>query len=82
MGVVCAADDCKLSKGRDTAERNLGVLKDLLKKMNLLDRFELFELSPRCEGEFKSKFDSFYQKIAALPHCVVVKAEAKVKRTK
>jgi coenzyme F420-reducing hydrogenase delta subunit len=82
MGVVCAADDCKLTEGRDTAERNLGVLKDVLKKMNLLERFELFELSPRCEGEFKSKFDSFYQKIAALPQCVVVKAEAKVKRTK
>jgi coenzyme F420-reducing hydrogenase delta subunit len=66
MGVVC----------------NLDMLKDVLKKMSLLDRFELFELSPRYEGEFKSKFDSFYQKIAALPQYVVVKAEAKVKRTK
>ncbi|MCW4044117.1 MAG: hydrogenase iron-sulfur subunit [Candidatus Bathyarchaeota archaeon] len=82
MGVVCAADDCKLSEGRDTAERNLGVLKDVLKKMNLLERFELFELSPRCEGEFQSKFNSFYQKIAALPQCVAVKKEAKQKRTK
>jgi coenzyme F420-reducing hydrogenase delta subunit len=77
MGVVCAADDCKLSEGRDTAERNLGVLKDVLKKMNLLDRFEMFELSPRCEGEFKSAFESFYNKIAALPSNAVVKAEAK-----
>jgi len=77
MGVVCAADDCKLSEGRDTAERNLGVLKDVLKKMNLLEQFELFELSPRCEGEFKSTFDGFYQKISALPQCVMVKAEAK-----
>jgi coenzyme F420-reducing hydrogenase delta subunit len=77
MGVVCAADDCKLSEGRDTAERNLGVLKDVLKKLNLLDRFEMFELSPRCKGEFKSAFESFYQKIAALPKAAVVKAEAK-----
>jgi len=77
MGVVCAADDCKLSEGRDTAERNLDVLKNVLKKMNLLERFELFELSPRCEGEFKSKFDCFYQKISALPKCVVAEAEAK-----
>jgi coenzyme F420-reducing hydrogenase delta subunit len=82
MGVVCATDDCKLSEGKDTSERNLGVLKDVLKKMNLLDRFELFELSPRCEGEFKSKFESFYGKIAAMPQCAVVKAEAKVRRTK
>jgi len=82
MGVVCAADDCKLSEGRDTAERNMSVLMDVLKKLNLLDRVEIFELSPRCEGEFKSKFESFYQKIAALPQCAVVKAEAKEKRTK
>jgi coenzyme F420-reducing hydrogenase delta subunit len=77
MGVVCAADDCKLSEGRDTAERNMDVLKDVLKKLNLLDRVEIFELSPRCEGEFKSAFESFYKKIAALPKCAVVKAEAK-----
>ena len=77
MGVVCATDDCKLSEGRDTAERNLGVLKDVLKKMGLLDRFEMFELSPRCEGEFKTAFESFYNKIAALPPNTVVKAEAK-----
>ncbi|MEM2098643.1 MAG: hydrogenase iron-sulfur subunit [Candidatus Bathyarchaeia archaeon] len=73
MGVVCAADDCKLSEGRDTAERNLGVLKDVLKKKGLIERFELFELSPRCKGEFKSKFESFYQKISALPQSIIVK---------
>ena len=82
MGVVCSADDCKLEQGRDTAERNLGVLKDVLKKMNLLDRFEMVELSPRCEGEFKPKFEAFYSKIAAMPQCPVVKTEAKGKRTK
>ena len=77
MGVVCAADDCKLSEGRDTAERNLAVLQDVLKKMGLLNRCEMFELSPRCEGEFKTAFESFYNKIAALPPNAVVKAEAK-----
>ncbi len=82
MGVVCSADDCKLQQGRDTAERNLGVLKDVLKKMNLLDRFEMVEVSPRCEGEFKPKFEAFYSKIAAMPKCAVVKTEAKAKRTK
>ena len=77
MGVVCSVDDCKLQQGRDTAERNLGVLKDALKKMNLLDRFEMVELSPRCEGELKPKFESFYHKISAMPQCAVVKTEAK-----
>ncbi len=77
MGVVCAADDCKLSEGRDTAERNLGMLENVLKKMNLLDRFEMFELSPRCEGEFKSAFENFFNKIAALTQRAEMKAEAK-----
>ncbi len=77
MGIVCAADDCKLEEGRDSAERNLDVLKDVLKKMNLLERFGLFELSPRCEGEFQTNFESFYNKISALPHSKMAKAEAK-----
>ena len=55
MAVVCSAEDCKLEKGRDAAERNLGVLKDALKKMNLLDRFEYYEASPRCAGELKRR---------------------------
>jgi len=69
MGVVCSPDDCKLQQGRDTAERNVGVLNDVLKKMNLLDRFEMVELSPRCEGEFEAKFAGFYSKIASMPQC-------------
>lgn len=77
MGVVCAAEDCKLSEGRDTAERNMVVLADVLKKKGLLNRFELFELSPRCEGEFKSKFESFYQKIATMPKLAMAKTEAR-----
>ncbi len=83
MGVVCSKDDCKLQQGRDVAERQLGVLLDFLKKINLLDRFEYVELSPRCQGEFKPKFEAFYSKIAALPQAnVTIKPEAKKKRTK
>jgi coenzyme F420-reducing hydrogenase delta subunit len=82
MGVVCSAEDCKLEKGRDTAERNLTVLKDVLKKMNLLDRFELFEISPRCAGDFNQKLDAFYQKISALPKREEIVVEATEKRTR
>ena len=82
MAVVCSAKDCKLQEGRDTAERNLDVLKDALKKMNLLDRFEYFEASPRCAGDFNQKLDAFYKKLAAMPQCAVIMAEAKGKRTK
>ncbi|MCW4017635.1 MAG: hydrogenase iron-sulfur subunit [Candidatus Bathyarchaeota archaeon] len=77
MGVVCSAEDCKLQEGRDVAERQLGVLLDALKKMGLLDRFEMVELSPRCENQFKPKFEAFYNKIAAMPQCTVAaKTEA------
>jgi coenzyme F420-reducing hydrogenase delta subunit/ferredoxin len=82
MGVVCSAEDCKLEKGRDTAERNLGVLKDVLKKMNLQDRFELFELSPRCAGDFNQKLNAFYQKISSLLSREEIVVEATGKRTK
>ena len=67
VAVVCPSKDCKLQEGRDTAERNLGVILDVLKKKGLLDRFELYEESPRCAGDFEAKLDAFYKKISALP---------------
>ncbi len=76
MAVVCSSKDCKLQEGRDTAERNLSVILDVLKKKGLLERFELYEESPRCEGEFQQKLDAFYEKISNLP-----KQEAKVEAT-
>jgi coenzyme F420-reducing hydrogenase delta subunit len=82
MGVVCSAEDCKLQKGRDTAERNVGVLKVVLKKLNLQDRFELYEASPRCEGDFNQKVDAFYQKLSPMPRKEEVVVEAAGKRTK
>ncbi|MCW4011012.1 MAG: hydrogenase iron-sulfur subunit [Candidatus Bathyarchaeota archaeon] len=83
MGAVCSETDCKLQEGRDLAERQLGVLKAALKKLGLLDRFEMVELSPRCQGDFESKFEAFYKKIAAMPQCTVAdKTEANLKRTK
>jgi coenzyme F420-reducing hydrogenase delta subunit len=76
LGAVCSPQDCKLQQGKDTSERNLGVLMDALKKLNLLDRFEMIEISPRCEGEFTSKFETFYAKLSAMPHYNLVKSEA------
>jgi len=66
MAVVCSAEDCKLQEGRDIAERNMTVLKDALKKMNLLERFTLYEASPREAGAFEKKLDEFMRKISAL----------------
>ena len=67
MGVVCAPEDCKLQKGRDTAERQLEVLLTALERLGLSERFEMHELSPRCAGDFTSRFEAFCERIATLP---------------
>ncbi|MBT0159639.1 hydrogenase iron-sulfur subunit [Candidatus Bathyarchaeota archaeon A05DMB-2] len=77
MGVVCSAKDCKLEEGRDVAERNLDVLKIVLNRLGLQQRFEYYEASPRCESEFKKALDKFYTKLAALPQKEVAVEEAK-----
>jgi hypothetical protein len=50
--------------------------------MDLLERFELFEISPRCAGDFNQKLEEFYKKIAALPQREVIVVEAKGRRTR
>ena len=82
MAVVCSEKDCKLQNGRDTSERQLEVLQDYLKKQSLLKRFEMHEISPRCEGEFIAKLEAFCGRIAAKPLCTIaVQREAKRERT-
>jgi coenzyme F420-reducing hydrogenase delta subunit len=81
MAVVCSQKDCKLQEGRDTAERNMNALNVALKKLNLLDRFEIYEESPRCASDFTQKLDAFYKKISALPQKEIL-VEAKATRTK
>jgi hypothetical protein len=53
------------------------VLRAALKKMNLLERFELITVSPRCVGEFNQKLDEFFKKIANMPPLKLAIAEAK-----
>jgi coenzyme F420-reducing hydrogenase delta subunit/Pyruvate/2-oxoacid:ferredoxin oxidoreductase delta subunit len=77
MAVVCSTEDCKLQEGRETAERNITVLKDALKKMNLLERFTLFEVSPRCANDFSGKLDEFFNKVTSMPPLRLGQAEAK-----
>jgi len=77
MAVVCTKEDCKLQEGAEISERNMTVLKDALKKMGLLERFELFTASPRCVGDFNQKLDAFVKKIASLSAAKLATVEAK-----
>lgn len=77
MAVVCPTEDCKLEEGKETAERNVTVLRDALKKIGVLERFELFTASPRCVGDFGKKLDEFVKKIASLPRLEQKMVEAK-----
>jgi coenzyme F420-reducing hydrogenase delta subunit len=77
MAVVCSPEDCKLQEGRETTERNMTVLKNALKKMNLLDRFELFTVSSRCVGDFNKKLDEFYRRISSMPPLKLETLEAR-----
>jgi coenzyme F420-reducing hydrogenase delta subunit/ferredoxin len=77
MAVVCSEEDCKLQEGKETARRNMNVLQDALKKMNLAERFELFTVSPRCVGEFNQKLNEFFTKITSMPRLELAMVEAK-----
>jgi len=67
MAAVCPSEDCKLQEGKETAERNLAVVKDVLKKIDLADRFELYRASPRCVGDFNQKLEEFSKRITNMP---------------
>jgi coenzyme F420-reducing hydrogenase delta subunit len=77
LAAVCSPEDCKLQEGKETAERNVSVLKNSLKKMGLLERFELFTVNPRSVGEFDQKLAEFERKIASLPTLKTVTAEVR-----
>jgi coenzyme F420-reducing hydrogenase delta subunit/Pyruvate/2-oxoacid:ferredoxin oxidoreductase delta subunit len=76
IAMICPTEDCKLQEGKETAERNMAVLKDTLKKMRLLDRFELFTVSPRSVGDFNRRLDAFCRKIASMPPLKLEAGEA------
>jgi coenzyme F420-reducing hydrogenase delta subunit/formate hydrogenlyase subunit 6/NADH:ubiquinone oxidoreductase subunit I len=67
LAVVCSEKDCKLEKGRETAQRNAMVLQKTLEKLGLAERFEVFESSPRYLGNFDKKLSDFIRRIANMP---------------
>ena len=81
MGVVCPEKDCKLPQGRDVAVRQFEVLIAALKRMGLEERFEVHELSPRCEGEFRPRLAAFSRKLASMTPIIQVAKEGVTART-
>ncbi len=67
MAVVCPKEDCKLQEGKEAAERNMTVLRNALKRMNMHERFELFTASPRRVDDFSQRLNEFSRRIASLP---------------
>jgi coenzyme F420-reducing hydrogenase delta subunit len=66
MAAVCNEADCKLEKGRDTAERNLAVVQKVLEEKSLSERFDFFTTSPRGVGDFNQRLDEFIRKVAMM----------------
>jgi len=64
---VCKEEDCKLKEGRMTADVNFEAIDKTLKQLEMLDRFEIVNHSPRYVDGFKAKLDSFISKISKLP---------------
>jgi len=55
----------------------MNVLNDAIKKMDLLERFELFTVSPRDVDDFNQKLDDFIKKIASMPQSKLLTVEDK-----
>lgn len=63
---ICSEEDCKSKEGRGTYDSNVSALLNVLKNLDLLDRFEIHPTSPRDIGNFNSKLESFMEKIRSL----------------
>lgn len=71
LAVICSDTDCKLEKGYGVAERNAAALQNVLKELDLKDRFELYTASPRKVYEFEEHLKAFVKKVGSLPPSVL-----------
>ncbi len=65
IAFICSEEDCKSKEGRDTYNSNASALLNVLKNLDLLDRFEIHLCSPRDIGDFNAKLKSFVDKIGS-----------------
>lgn len=64
IAFICSETDCKSKEGRATYDSNISALLNVLKNLDLLDRFEVHLTSPRDVGNFNAKLKSFVDKIS------------------
>jgi coenzyme F420-reducing hydrogenase delta subunit/Pyruvate/2-oxoacid:ferredoxin oxidoreductase delta subunit len=64
IAFICSEADCKSKEGRMTYDSNASVLSNVLKNLDLRNRFELHLTSPRDIGDFNAKLKSFVDKIS------------------
>jgi coenzyme F420-reducing hydrogenase delta subunit len=65
IAFICSEADCKSKEGRATYDSNASALMNVLKNLDLLDRFEVHLTSPRDIGNFNSKLRSFVDKLSS-----------------
>jgi coenzyme F420-reducing hydrogenase delta subunit/flavoprotein len=65
IAFICSEEDCKSKEGRATYDSNASALLNVLKNLDLLDRFEMHLTSPRDIGNFNEKLKSFVDRIGS-----------------
>jgi coenzyme F420-reducing hydrogenase delta subunit len=63
IAFICSEEDCKSKEGRRTYDANASAMLNVLKNLDLSDRFEMHLTSPRDFGNFNSKLVTFVEKI-------------------
>ncbi len=66
IAFICSEDDCKSKEGRKTYDANASAMLNVLKNLDLFDRFEMHLTSPRDIGDFNSKLETFVEKMRSL----------------
>jgi coenzyme F420-reducing hydrogenase delta subunit len=67
LAITCSDDDCKFKEGRPAGKRSSLALKKTLKKLGIIDRFEMNTTSPRYPEDFTLELKTFIQRISKLP---------------
>lgn len=66
MAVICPDNDCKSKESRKTADKNLQVLQDVLKKLNLGERFKVHKNHPRYPEGIEVNLELFFEEVEHL----------------